>query len=50
MAYLVSQRTQEVGIRMAFGATRSDVLRLVFKGGAKLAAVGMAIGIVGPLA
>lgn len=46
MAYLVSQRTQEVGIRMALGARRSDVLLLVFKGGARLAAVGMAIGVV----
>jgi len=49
MAYLVSQRTQEVGIRMAFGARRSDVLRLVFKGGARLAVVGMAIGVVGAI-
>jgi predicted permease len=47
MAYLVSRRTQEVGIRMAFGARRSDVLFLVFRGGARLAAVGMAIGVVG---
>jgi len=46
MAYLVSQRTQEVGIRMALGARRSDVLLLVFKGGARLAAAGMAIGVV----
>jgi len=46
MAYLVSQRTQEVGIRMALGAKQSDVLLLVFKGGARLAAFGTAIGIV----
>jgi predicted permease len=46
MAYLVSQRTQEVGIRMALGASRSEVLVFVFKGGARLAAVGMAIGVV----
>ena len=50
MAYLVSQRTQEVGIRMAFGARRSDVLLLVFGGGARLAAVGIAIGVVGATA
>jgi predicted permease len=47
MAYLVSQRTQEVGIRMALGASRSDVLFLVFRGGARLAAAGMAMGVVG---
>lgn len=49
MAYLVSQRTQEVGIRMALGAGRSDVLLLVFKGGARVATVGMAIGVVGAI-
>lgn len=49
MAYLVSQRTQEVGIRMALGARRSDVLLLVFTGGARLAAVGVAIGVVGAM-
>lgn len=49
MAYLVSQRTQEVGIRMALGARRSDVLLLVFKGGAKLAAAGMAVGVAGAI-
>jgi ABC-type antimicrobial peptide transport system permease subunit len=45
MAYLVSQRTQEVGIRMALGAKKSDVLQLVFWDGARLAAIGVAIGI-----
>lgn len=45
MAYLVSQRTQEVGIRMALGARRSDVLLHVLMGGAKLALAGMAIGV-----
>lgn len=50
MAYLVSQRTQEVGIRMALGARRSDVLLFVFKGGARLALAGMAIGVASALA
>ena len=45
MAYLVSQRTQEVGIRMALGAKKSEVLQLVFWDGARLAAIGVAIGI-----
>jgi predicted permease len=45
MAYLVAQRTQEVGIRMALGAQRSDVLLLVFRGGARLAILGVVLGI-----
>ena len=49
MAYLVSQRTQEVGIRMALGAKRGDVLMLVFRQGARLTAIGAAMGIVGAI-
>ncbi len=45
MAYLVAQRTREIGIRMAFGAGRSDVLRLILAHGAKLTAAGIAAGI-----
>ena len=50
VAYTVSQRTQEIGVRMAIGAQRGDVLRMVVGGGMKLAIIGTAIGIAGALA
>ncbi len=47
LAYSVTQRTQEMGVRTALGASAGDVLRLVVGEGVKLAAIGIAIGLVG---
>jgi len=49
MAYLVNQRSHEMGIRMALGASRMDVLRLVLRQSFALAGMGVAIGLVGSL-
>jgi putative ABC transport system permease protein len=49
MAYSVSQRTHEIGVRLAIGAQRRDVLRLVLRDGAKLTLLGIAIGIIAAL-
>jgi putative ABC transport system permease protein len=47
LAYAVTQRTREIGIRMALGAQQGDVLKLILKHGAKLTLIGIALGLAG---
>src|SRR5437879_1692363 len=49
-AYYVSQRTQEIGIRMALGAQMRDVMTLILKNGMALALIGIVVGMAGAFA
>ena len=49
VSFAVSQRVQEIGLRMALGANRTDVTGLIVREGSLLAAIGLGIGVVGAL-
>ena len=49
LSYLVGQRTQEIGVRMALGAARLDVLRMILTDGARMTLVGIGVGVIAAL-
>ena len=49
ISYLVSERTHEIGIRLALGAKRGEIMRMILRQGLALAVAGAALGLVGAL-
>ena len=49
LSYSIAQQTREIGLRMALGAQQGNLLRLVIGGGARLAAIGIAVGLTAAL-
>lgn len=45
LSYVVSQKTNEIGIRIALGAQRSDILKMVYKQGLRIVGIGLALGL-----
>jgi ABC-type antimicrobial peptide transport system permease subunit len=47
LSYMVGQRTKEIGVRMALGAQKLDVLRLIMKDGVEMTLTGIILGVIG---